>query len=158
MVNPFSIFFYENFTPEVTTAHIDLQVVILEVILCQWSTILKECLTILTECSSIFTGWLTILKAYSKILTECSYSDFYSQRNVRHFIISKFMITNLCFQIFLLWKFFAQHLFFKPFNFRKLLYAVCTKTAVHFLFTNALVICLLFCGWLFKLVWCMVVV
>ena len=35
--------------------------------------------------------------------------------------------------------------YFKPFHFRKLLYAVCTKTAVHFLFTNALVICLLFC-------------
>ena len=38
MVNPFLIFFFENFTPWVTTAHFDLQVVILEAILCQWST------------------------------------------------------------------------------------------------------------------------
>ena len=38
MVNPFSIFFFENLTPEVTTAHFDLQVGILEAILYQWST------------------------------------------------------------------------------------------------------------------------
>ena len=38
MVNPFSIFFFEILTPEVTTAHFDLQVVILEAILHQWST------------------------------------------------------------------------------------------------------------------------
>ena len=38
MVNPFSIFFFEILTPEVTTAHFDPQVVILEAILYQWST------------------------------------------------------------------------------------------------------------------------
>ena len=38
MVNPILIFFLENLTPEVTPAHFDLQVVILEVILGQWST------------------------------------------------------------------------------------------------------------------------
>ena len=38
MVNPFSIYFFENLTPEVTTALFDLQLVILEVILYHWST------------------------------------------------------------------------------------------------------------------------
>jgi len=38
MVNPFSIFFFEKRTPKVTTVHFDLQVVILEAILNQWST------------------------------------------------------------------------------------------------------------------------
>ena len=38
MVNQFLIFFFENLTPEATTAHFDLQVGILEAILYQWST------------------------------------------------------------------------------------------------------------------------